>query len=85
MARDHVVPAGVAGSGREDQHLLEFAQRQRVMLGGERQRTVGDRSSQREPAGSSSVERLDQRELQDVLQAGRVCSGLHALNSFLFG
>ena len=78
VARDHVVPAGIAGSSREYQHLLQVAQGQRLMPGGELQRAIGYGCAQREPAGSPSVECFDQRELQDVLQAGRVCSGLHA-------
>jgi hypothetical protein len=81
VAHDHVVPARVAGRSCKDQHLLQLSKRHRVMLGGERQRTVGERGAKREPAGPSAVERLDQRELKDVLQARRMCSGLHALST----
>src|SRR5215211_8914607 len=52
---DHVVPAGVAGRSRQDQHLFQLGKRQRIMPGSERQRPVGKRGTQREAAGSSSV------------------------------
>jgi hypothetical protein len=67
VAHDHVVPPRVACRRRKDQHLLQLAQWQRVVLGGERQRPVGERGTQREAAGSPSVKRLEKRELKDVL------------------
>src|ERR671910_1455403 len=60
-----------------DHQRLQLGKPQRFVSGGERQRPVRDRSSQRESAGSPSEQRFDQRKLQDILQSGRVCSGLH--------
>src|SRR3712207_9263551 len=57
MAHDHVVPAGVAGRSGEDQHLLELAQWPRVVAGGGRQPTVGERGAPREAAGLPSASR----------------------------
>ena len=62
VVREELRPAGVAGDGGDEQHLLARVERLGRLARGEGERAVRDRGALGEAARAAAVDRLDQRE-----------------------